>query len=230
MSNFFTAVPTPFLSLGGLFLVAFSGPASADYPPGELELSVQIEHNETRWQYAGETLTSKSSILGIQLQETLAPRLRGRLHAGYLDLSQPDNSLAAARVTTGYYAGIELALLLLDTNRLRLELSSGYRYQDTEGHTDSTDVSLVWHDTYAQLGLTLPLSERLDLHALGGSSRTSGEQRVSGDTDELRTFDEKEQGYYTAGLSYRVDDTGYLSISWLGGNRDGFRFGFHRSF
>jgi len=230
MSNFLTAVrawsPLP----GWLLLVVFSGPASAGYPPGELELSLQIEHTETRWQYSGETLTSKSSILGVQLQETLAPRLRGRLHAGYLDLSQPDNSLAAARVTTGYYAGIELALLLLDTDRLRLELSSGYRYQDTEGHTDSTDVSLVWHDTYAQLGLTLPLAERLDLHAVGGTSRTSGEQRVSGDSDQLLTFDEKEQRYYAAGLSYWVDGTGYLSVSWLGGNRDGFRLGFHRGF
>ncbi|MDZ7662202.1 hypothetical protein [Thiohalophilus sp.] len=211
-------------------MIAFSGPASAAYPPGELELSLQIEHNETRWQYSGETLTSKSAILGVQLQETLAPRLRGRLHAGYLDLSQPDNTLAAARVTTGYYAGIELALLVLDTSRLKLELSSGYRYQYTEGHTDSTDVSLVWHDTYAQLGVTLPLSERLDLHAIGGASRTSGEQRVGGDTDQLLTFDEKEQRYYAAGLSYRVDETGYLSVSWLGGNRDGFRLGFHRGF
>ncbi|MFP3873483.1 MAG: hypothetical protein ACLFQT_00735 [Thiohalophilus sp.] len=193
-------------------------------------MSLQIEHNETRWQYADETLTSKSSILGIQLQETLAPRLRGRLHAGYLDLSQPDNTLAAARVTTGYYTGIELALLVLDTSRLRLELSSGYRYQNTEGHTDNTDISLVWHDTYAQLGMALPLSERLELQATGGTSRTSGEQRLSGETDQLLTFDEKEQRYYAAGLSYRVDRTGYLSISWLGGNRDGFRLGFHRGF
>ena len=105
MSNVFAVARSPFHALLWLLLITFSGSAQADYPPGQLELSLQIEHNETGWQYASETLTSKSSILGVQLQETLAPRLRGRLHAGYLDLSQPGNTLAAARVTTGYYAG-----------------------------------------------------------------------------------------------------------------------------
>lgn len=230
MSNFLAAVRRLALTLPGALLVGFSGPAQADYPPGKLDLSLQIEHNETRWQYANQTLTSKSSILGVRLQETLAPRLRGSLHFGYLDLSQPDNTLAAAQVTTGYYAGLELGLLLLDTSRLRLELSAGYRYQNTEGHANNTDVELVWHDTYAQLGLAIPLSERLEFHTFGGTSRTSGEQRASGATDQLLTFDEQKRRYYAAGLSYWVDSTGYLSASWLGGNRDGFRLGFHRGF
>ncbi|TDY01037.1 hypothetical protein [Thiohalophilus thiocyanatoxydans] len=230
MSNIFTVVPSPAMALSGLLLAGFSGPATADYPPNSLDLSLQIAHHETRWQYAGQTVTSKSSILGVRVRETLAPRLSGSLYAGYLDLSQPNNPLSAAQVTTGYQTGIELDLLLLDMNRLRLELSGGYRYQDTEGHADNTNVELVWHDTYAQLGLTIPLTEHLEFQALGGTSRTSGEQRASGDTDQLLTFDEQRQGYYAAGLSYWVDSTGYLSASWLGGNRDGFRLGFHRGF
>lgn len=218
------------VTLLGLTLIGFNTFARADYRANGMDFSLQVEHNETRWEYDNQILTSKSSMLGIQLQETLAPRLRGRLQTGYLDISQPANPLPAARVTTGYYAGVDLTLLLLDPAPLRMELTGGYRYQDTRGHDGGTNVDLVWHDTYAQLGVIVPLSGRLDLHALGGTSRTSGEQRVSGDTSQLLTFEERRRDYYAAGLSYWLDDTGYLSVSWLGGAYDGFRLGFHRGF
>jgi len=230
MSKLSAAVRRFTLTWLWLSLLCFCGPARAEYSPGGLDFSLQVGHNETRWEYAGQILTSKSSFIGIQLRETLAPRLRGSLQAGYLDLSQPGNPLPAARVTTGYYGGVDLTLLLLDATRLTMELTGGYRYQETQGHDSGTDVELVWHDTYAQLELVMPLSERLDLRTLGGTSRTSGEQRARGDTDQLLTFDEQRQSYYAAGLAYWLDETGYLSVSWLGGAYDGFQFGFHRGF
>lgn len=219
------------IPLSGITLTAFaSAPATAEYASDGPDFSLQVEHNETRWQYADRTLTSKSSILGIRLQETLAPRLRGSLHAGYLELSQPENPLPAAQFTSGGYGGVQLSLLLLETSRLTMTLSGGYTYLETDGEGNNTRVELAWHDTYAQLGTSLALTERLTLHAAGGISRTSGEQRVSGDTEGLLTFDEQQRGYYAAGLAYWMDGTGYLSATWLGGSRDGFRFSFHRRF
>ncbi|MDY6978946.1 MAG: hypothetical protein SV201_03645, partial [Pseudomonadota bacterium] len=80
-----------------LFIALFiAPPAVADYAPGELDFSMQVEHNETRWRYASQTLTSKSSVLGVRLKERLAPRLLGSLKAGYLELSQSGNPLPAA--------------------------------------------------------------------------------------------------------------------------------------
>lgn len=218
------------LALSGFTLSILSPAATADSPASELDFSLQVEHHETRWQYAGQTVTSKSSILGVRMQERLAPRLTGSLHVGYLDLSQPDNPLPAAQTTSGYYGGIELNWRLLDSQWLRVDLGGGYRYQETTGQNSGTEVELVWHDTYAQLGLGIPLSERLTLQTAGGTSRTSGEQRVSGNTTQLLTFEEDQQAYYSAGLAYWLDGTGYLSATWLGGGYDGFRFSFHREF
>ncbi len=191
---------------------------------------MQVEHNETRWRYANQTLTSKSSVLGVRLKERLSPRLLGSLKAGYLDLSQSGNPLPAARTTSGYYGGIELTMRLLDTAPLNLALSGGYTYTQTEGHESGTDVELRWYDTYVQLDLGVALNERLMLHASGGTLRSDGEQRVSGNTTALLEFEQTDQGYYSAGLSYWLDGTGYLSASQVGGSQEGFRFSFHRRF
>lgn len=214
----------------GLSLITVAGYAQSDYSPKGWDFSLEVEHSETDWAYTSQTLTSKSTILGVRLHETLAPRLSGTLLAGIIDLSQPGNQPPAARVTSGYYGGIELALLLLDFQSLRLELGGGYRYQNTQGTNNDITTDMIWHDTYAQLGLSLSLSNRLDLYATGGALQTSGEQRVSGNLSQLLTFEEDQREYYTAGLSYWLDGTGYVSATWLGGGRDGFRFSFHRHF
>lgn len=227
MSKYSATIARLLLIFAPLFIMPR---AFADYAPGELDFSMQVEHNETRWRYANQTLTSKSSLLGVRLKERLAPRLLGSLRAGYLDLSQSGNPLPAARTTSGYYSGIELTLLLFDITPLNLTLSGGYTYRQTEGHENGTDVELRWYDTYAQLDLGVALSERLTLHASGGTLRTDGEQRVSGNTSALLDFEQTEQGYYSAGLSYWLDGTGYLRASWLGGSQEGFRFSFHRRF
>jgi hypothetical protein len=214
----------------GFSLIGIAGSAYSDYSRTGEDFSLEVEHSETRWMYASETLTSKSTILGIRLDQTLAPRLRGTLLAGFIDLSQPANPLPAARVTDGYYGGIDLVLLLLDLRRLRLELGGGYHYHNTQGSYQDINTDIIWHDTYAQLGLRLSLSERLDLHATGGALQTSGEQRISGSLSQLLTFEEEQQEYYSAGLSYWLDGTGYIKATWLGGGREGFRFSFHRQF
>lgn len=227
MSKYSTAIARPLFVFALLFSMT---PAVADYAPGELDFSMEVEHNETRWRYPDQTLTSKSSILGVRLKERLAPRLLGTLKAGYLELSQSGNPLPAARTTTGYYGGLELTLQLLDTAPLNLALTGGYTYLQTDGHENDTDVEMRWYDTYAQLDLGVALNERLTLHASGGTLRSDGEQRVSGNTSSLLDFEQTDQGYYSAGLSYWLDGTGYLSASWQGGSREGFRFSFHRRF
>lgn len=222
-----------FVTIFLLLLVAHCSisPAQAEYRPGGLDFSLQVEHSESRWQYTDTVLISKSSKLGIQLKETLASRLRGTLYAGYLDLSQPYNTLPAAQVTTGYYGGIDLTLLLLELPWIDLELTGGYGYQDTRGSENGTTVNFVWYDTYAQLGASIPISGQLDLRVAGGVISTNGEQRISGSSgSQLFTFDEQKQRYYATGLDYWLDGTGYISLRWLGGNSDGFRISFHRGF
>lgn len=227
MSKYSAAIARLLLVFVPLFIMPR---AFADYAPGELDFSMQVEHNETRWRYASQTLTSKSSVLGVRLKERLGPRLLGSLRAGYLELSQSGNPLPAAQTTSGYYGGIELTLLLLDTAPLNLALTGGYTYRQTDGHESDTDVELRWYDTYAQLDLGVALNDRLTLHASGGTLRSDGEQRVSGSTSALLDFEQTDQGYYSAGLSYWLDGTGYLGASWLGGSQEGFRFSFHRRF
>lgn len=203
---------------------------SADYPRDGFNFSLQAEHSESEWQYAGQTLTSKSSKLGVQIQETLAPRLSGTLYAGYLDLSQPGNSLPAARVTTGYYGGIDVTLLVLDFSRLKIELTGGYAYQNTEGNESGTTVNFVWHDSYSHLGITLPVTRQLRMRGTAGVLNRSGEQRTSGASSQLLEFSENKSEFYSAGFDYLLDNSGHMSLRWLGGERDGFRISFHRGF
>lgn len=205
-------------------------PAQAEFPDSDFNFSLQLEHSESSWQYTTTTLTSKSSKLGVQLEQFMSPRLSGTLYVGFLDLSQPANVLPAAQFSSGYYGGIELSLLLLDLSHLKLDLTGGYAYQDTEGIDGGTTVNFVWYDTYAQLGMSIPLSRQLWLRATGGVLYTDGEQRVSGTGSQLLTYKEDKKENYSAGLEYWLDDSGFIRLDWLGGNRDGFRISFHRGF
>jgi hypothetical protein len=205
-------------------------PAQAEFPDSDFNFSLQLEHSESSWQYTTTTLTSKSSKLGVQLEQFMSPRLSGTLYVGFLDLSQPANTLPAAQFSSGYYGGIELSLLLLDLSHLKLDLTGGYAYQDTEGKDGGTTVNFVWYDTYGQLGMSIPLSRQLWLRAAGGVLHSSGEQRVSGTGSQLLTFTEQQKEYYSAGLDYWLDGSGFIRLDWLGGNRDGFRISFHRDF
>lgn len=214
-----------------LFVVIFcQSTALADYRKQETQFSLEIAHTQSDWRYPTGLFYTKSSILGIQLTEAMASRLKGSLSAGYLDLSQPQNPLPAAQTTSGYYGSVALTLLLLDTRYVGMDLSGGYRYQETDGSDATTTVRNIWYDTFVQLELQLRLSSQLAIQTGGGLSQTDGEQRVSGGTTTLTTFEEAEQEFYYAGLAYWVDNTGYLRLTWLGGNRDGFRISFHRGF
>jgi hypothetical protein len=67
---------------------------------------------------------------------------------------------------------------------------------------------------------------------LSGVSLTyiDGEQRVSGNLDQIIPFNENENIGYYAGLDLKTDATGSIGLKWYGGAKEGVEFVFRRQF
>ena len=222
--------PLHFLVTPMLALAFYSQPSLADYQPGSIRYALDIERTKSDWQYGTSRFRSKQSLIGISWEEALAPRMKGGISIGYLDLSQPDNPIPAAQVTTGYYAGLNLSLLLLSTDSLQTTLYLDYSYRNSRGTQNSQTAEFVWYQSEAGLQLNWQFLRQTYLIVGGSYHLTDGEQRLSGTLNQVTVFEQDQHTGYQAGLAYQVDRSGAVGASWLGGNRDGVRIYFNRAF
>ncbi|HID48362.1 MAG TPA: hypothetical protein EYP40_01910 [Chromatiales bacterium] len=167
--------------------------------------------------------------------QPLASRLRGGLHLAYLDLTQPDNPLAAGQVTTGWGLGLSLDGLLLDGKRVQLLARLSFDYQSTRGETRDpagnlqiSDIS--WGQTVGALDLVIRPTASLDI--LGGAEYVAihGTQGNRGPVNTTWTFrNDLSAGYY-GGLRLNLGVSGAIRITGYGGGRTGGRLTFSRQF
>ena len=211
-------------------LATYSFVCQAEYQTGRISYALDIERSKSDWHYTTSRLRTKQSLLGISWEEALASRLKGGLRIGYLDLSQPDNPIPAAQVTTGYYAGLNLSILLLTTDTFETTFDLDYSYRNSRGTQNSQTAEFVWYQSEAGLNLSWQFLQQTYLTLGGHYHVTDGEQRLSGTLTQTTVFEQDQHSGYQAGLAYQVDRSGTIGASWLGGNRDGVRIYFNRVF
>ncbi len=215
----------------GLLLICLHSPTGwADIDTQASDFALFIEHTDTEWAYPVVVRETTTTRLLAVWHESFGASLKGGLRLAYLDLSQASNPLPAAKNTTGYGLGFDLHAQLIARSSLQLGLLFAYDYQSTGGKSTDQAADVVWHT--GQVGVDLILAPLARVSVLSGVSLTyiDGEQRVSGNLEQITPFNEDEPLGYYAGLSLKTDATGSIDVKWYGGSREGIEFAFRRQF
>lgn len=196
----------------------------------QVDFNVHFQSLTSDWRYDDVTRRTRISRAGFGWSETLTPYLSGGLMLGYVDLSQADNPLDTAKITTGYYAGLQLEGQLVNSNYLNLKLNFSFLYNDTQRYASDQRTNNVWTQTEIKLLARIPLGEKFGLRLNVNNYRIRGEQRDGGSISNVSTFRQDESTGYSAGLDVVIDRSASIGFDWLAGNREGGRLYFRRLF
>lgn len=225
------SVYTPLHLKSILMLVYLSStPSWASYDPTVSDFALFIQHTDMDWAYPATTQQTTTSRLLAIWHENFSPSFKGGLRLAYLDVSQASNPLPSAQNSTGYSLGFDLHARLLDHRLLQLGLIFAYDYQSTGGSSTDQTSDFVWHSGIAGIDMIIAPTARLSV--LTGASLTyiDGEQRVSGNINQIIPFKEDEPLGYYAGVNLKTDATGSIGFKWHGGTMQGWEFVFRRKF
>ncbi len=216
-----------FFLLGGLL---FNTSARANTDPTVTDFVLFIEHSDSQWVYPTDRQETTTTRLLAIWHESFGQSLKGGLRLAYLDVSQAANPLPSGQNATGYGLGFDLHAGLLDREMLQVGLRFAYDYQSTRGHSPDQLSEFVWHT--GEFGLDMILAPTARLSFLTGASLVwlDGEQRVSGNINQVIPFSEDEPLGYYAGLRLKTDATGSIGLRYFGGFRQGGELIFQRDF
>jgi hypothetical protein len=213
-----------------LLICLFSPRGWADTDPQVSDFALFIQYTDMDWAYPVAVRETTSTRLLAVWHESFGASFKGGLRLAYLDLSQASNPSPSAKNSTGYGLGFDIHARLLNQSFLQLGLLFAYDYQSTRGTSDNQITDFVWHT--GEVGADLVLAPNARLSVLSGIRLTyiDGEQRVSGNLEQIIPFNEDETLGYYAGLDLKTDATGSIGIKWYGGSREGVEFVFRRQF
>lgn len=223
-------------ALSCLCLAIPFAPARARYEPDKVDFSFDMGYLDYQWLGADGTARDTTvRKLTAGWMQPLASRLRGGIQLAYLDLTQPDNPLAAGQGTAGWGLGLTLDGLLLDGKRVQLLARLSFDYQSTRGETDDTagnrQISdLSWGQTVGALDLVIRPTASLDILAGAEYVAINGTQSNSGPVNSTSTFRNDQPAGYYGGLRFNLGGSGAIRLTGYGGGRTGGRLSFSRQF
>lgn len=188
-------------------------------------------HYKTHWDYQNNSQReTKVTRLGIGWEEPLTSYLSAGINAGYLDISQATNPIDEGKVTTGHYLGLFFHALPLNQEYVQLHFNLQYTYNAADTAANTQTVEYRWHNTLLSTQLDIKLLHRLKLLIGGKLSWIDGEERSTGTTTQVLSFNEKQNGGYYAGFNLATDASGHVSLIWESGLQKGVHLIFSRRF
>jgi len=219
-----------YLILTSLFCLPFTLNAQAFGYENQVDFNVHLQSVKSDWRYDNAQRQTRISRAGFGWSESLGRYLSAGLLLGYLDLSQADNPLDTAKLSSGYYGGLQLDGQIIENRYLKLKLNLSFLYNDTQNQDASQNISNIWTQTEVKLLARIPLSDRLSLRLDLNSYQLRGEQRNSGSVSSINKFNQDQSTGYSAGLDVAVDRNASIGFDWSGGSREGGRIYFRRLF
>lgn len=208
----------------------FSTPGWADNDADISDFVLFISHKDTEWVYPATSRETTTTRLLAVWHESFGQSLKGGLRLAYLDVSQATNPFPSGQNTTGYGLGFDLHASLVERKTLHLGMRFAYDYQSTRGQSPDQVSDFAWH--VGEIGLDMAFAPASRLSFLTGASLTwlDGEQRVSGNINQIIPFSDDEPFGYYVGLSLKTDATGSIGARYYGGIHRGGEFIFRRRF
>ncbi|VAX12475.1 hypothetical protein MNBD_GAMMA24-1835 [hydrothermal vent metagenome] len=224
------ATAAKYLFIGSLLCLSPGLMAQTFDNQGRLDFNVHLQSVYSDWRYANSRQRTNISRAGFGWSETLSPGLSGGIMLGYLDLGQSNNPLDAAKLSSGYYGGLQLETQLVERRYLHLKLNLSVLYNDSQNQAGTPSINNIWIQTEEKLQARIPLREQLALRLALNSYQLRGEQRSSGSVTDVSNFRQDQNIGYSIGLDVLVDPDASIGFDWSGGNRRGGRLYFRRLF
>lgn len=202
----------------------------ADRYESRQDFSLTFGSTTTRWVYNDTPRDTRVRRLTASWSQPLTRSVWGGLNLSYLDTSQAAHPEAVGLDTAGDAVGIDMRMQLLSLAHFKLGLRFGYDYARTENSLDGQQIENDW--TTTSLGLDAVLSLGKVLRFLAGTNFVSvdGEERLSGDSNQLSSYDEETSTGYYAGLRIKTDNRGHVGLRWHGGYQTGLFLSFSRQY
>ncbi len=194
----------------------------------DFSLSIQSQSSKT----VSPVGTNKINIdqLGINWYEHFSHYFHAGLEVGYIEMTQANNPVISAQYTSGQFAGLLLRFTPVKKTNFSLLLDLNYRYNRTEGNSNSQQTQFSWDETTLSAEFQYRPGNTVGLYAAAEYLKLSGEQRDSGTITQLQDFSEKEQQGYRFGLQLVPYQGGIIGLERFSGYRNGGRIYFRRQF
>ncbi len=194
------------------------------------EFSLDIQNTSTDFKFPSYTYKTKSEQLGISWYEPFTEYFHGGLELGYINMTQIDNSLTSAKLTSGQYAGLLLRFIPINSELFSLTLNANYRYNDTQGTSANQESRFVWNETLLTTELKFQPTSLIGLTFAAEYHLIDGSQRDSGVINQITAFNAEKQYGTRVGLNFTTNRTGVVGFEWFTGFRSGSRLYFTRKF
>ena len=195
-----------------------------------LEFSLDIQNTSTYFKFPSQTYKTKSEQLGISWYEPFTEYFHGGLELGYINMTQIDNNLTAAKFTSGQYAGLLLRFIAINSELFSLSLDANYRYNDTQGTSSNQESRFVWNETLLTTELKFQPTSLIGLTFAAEYHIIDGSQQDSGAINQITAFNAEKQYGARFGLNFTTNRTGVVGFEWFTGFRSGSRLYFTRNF
>lgn len=222
--------PAPWPLAWLLALLAVPGLAMAGGHEEGLDFSLIVGSSTTRWVYNDTPRETRLRSITARWSQPLTRSIRGDLNLSYLDTSQGAHPQAVGLDAAGDALGIDLVFALVDEPRFELGLRFAYDYARTENRLDGQQIETNWSTTALGLDAVLGLGKTIRFLAGTGLVSVDGEERLSGDINQVTSFKEETSTGYYAGLRIRTDKRGHIGLRWTGGYQTGLFLKFSRRY
>jgi len=215
-----------------LFIILHSHSAAASDASNTapLEFSMTAEHQDSQFKFNTINYKTRLDTLGVNWYEIFTPYFHAGLEAGYIEMSQLDNPVAAARYTSGQYAGFLLRILPVTLTHFQLTFDVNYRYNKTQASTSAQNSTFIWHDTSVATKALISPFQHISFYGAVEYDFLTGEQNDSGALPQIKPFKQSQEVSYRAGVNFVVDYTGTITIESISGYKKGARILFSRRF
>lgn len=214
-----------------LCLIALAFTPNLAAHPVTAGIAVQFEGTDVDWRYSDASVRSTHlNTASVSWYEDLGNHFVGGMHIGYMEGTQADNPIPAARVMTGKWLDLDFQYFVFDKPTVGLMLSLNYRYAEINGTQDTQIASWRWHR--GTLGTTLRLGPTQGIYLILGltDQAISGEEVLTGPTIQVEKFKANQHVGTHLGLNLSLDHTGRISIEMQSGAERGGRVTFGRWF
>jgi hypothetical protein len=214
-----------------IFVLLLASTSSLAAQPTTAGIAVRLEGVDMDWRYADASLRStRLNSAAVGWYDVLGANFLGGMYLGYVEGTQGDNPVPAARVMTGKWLEIDFQYLLINQPTVGLNISLDYRYTEMNGTMDTQLASWRWHQ--GSLGTTLRLGPARGVNFTLGLAHQAidGEQILTGPLTQVENFTANKHLATQIGLNIGLDHTGRISIEMHTGVERGGRVTFGRWF
>jgi len=195
-----------------------------------LEFSLSASSQKSHFNFSSNTNEVRSDQFGINWYENFSPYFHAGLEVGYIEMSQINNAITSAQFTSGEYIGLLLRFLPVESPFFTLTLNLNYRYTRTEGKSTNQETLFIWDNTLLFSELQFQATKHIGLILAAEYQFLDGEQRDSGNINQITQFKGSKQQGYRLGINFNLNHSQTIRLEWLNGFRQGVQIYFTRKF